>query len=85
MAGLVGLLALPCASPLAADDGDLDASFGGGAFTVGWGVDDARATVLEPIAGGELLVGGVIGTDLPGDIDGWGVDKIEADGSRDLA
>ena len=82
IAGLVGLLALPCAAPGAADDGDLDPTFDGGAFTVGWLAGHARATVAEPIAAGELLVGGTVGEE-PGEIDGWVVAKLEADGSRD--
>jgi len=83
LALLVGCLAASAASPLAADDGDLDPSFDGGAFTLGWTAGHARATTLEPIPGGELLVGGTVG-DAPGEIDGWAVAKLEADGSRDL-
>jgi uncharacterized delta-60 repeat protein len=77
------MLTMLGALPLAADDGDLDPSFDGGAFTVGWTAGHARATALEPIAGGELLVGGTVG-DAPGEIDGWAVAKLEADGSRDI-
>ncbi|GMU65227.1 MAG: hypothetical protein AMXMBFR36_15010 [Acidobacteriota bacterium] len=79
----LGCLALPGAPPLCADDGDLDPSFAGGAFTLAWTAGHARASVLEPIPGGELLVGGTVG-DAPGEIDGWAVAKLEADGSRDL-
>jgi uncharacterized delta-60 repeat protein len=77
------LLALPLALPLQADDGDLDPTFDGGAFTLGWVAGHARATVLEPLADGELLVGGVVG-DGPGESDGWAVAKLAADGSREI-
>jgi uncharacterized delta-60 repeat protein len=84
LALLVGCLAASAAPPIAAEDGDLDPSFAGGAFTLGWSAGHARASVLEPIPGGELLVGGTVG-DAPGEIDGWAVAKLEADGTRDLA
>jgi uncharacterized delta-60 repeat protein len=71
-------------APLLAADGDLDPSFDGGAFTLAWSAGHARATVLEPIAAGELLVGGTVG-DEPGETDGWAVAKLEADGTRELA
>jgi uncharacterized delta-60 repeat protein len=74
------LLALPLALPLHAADGDLDPTFDGGAFTIGWGAEDVRATALEPIANGGLLVGGVVSED--GDVDGWVVVRLAADGTR---
>ncbi|MBZ0090192.1 MAG: hypothetical protein K8H90_07425, partial [Thermoanaerobaculia bacterium] len=76
------VLALPLALPLEADDGDLDPTFDGGAFTLAWASGHARASVLEPLADGELLVGGTV-VDEPGDSDGWAVSKLEADGSRE--
>jgi len=75
------LLALPLALPLQADDGDLDPTFDGGAFTLAWASAHAWATVLEPLADGELLVGGSVnGTGE----DGWAVAKLEADGSPEI-
>jgi uncharacterized delta-60 repeat protein len=76
------LLALPLALPLQAADGDLDPTYNGGAFTLARASGWARASVLEPIADGELLVGGEVSGTEGGD--GWAVVKLEADGSREL-
>lgn len=84
LVALVSLAAALLTSPLAAADGDLDPTFDGGAFTLAWTSGHARATVLEPLAAGELLVGGTVG-DAPGEIEGWAVAKLESDGTRELA
>lgn len=80
---LLACAALPVPlAPLAAADGDLDTSYDGGAFTLAWVSGDARANVVLPIANGQLLVGGTVGE--PGGNDGWGVAKLDANGTREL-
>ena len=73
------LSALAVSPALHAADGDLDPTFDGGTVRHVWGSDAATATELEPLAGGELLVGGTV--------DGprrWAVAKFYDDGTLDI-
>ncbi|MEO8276599.1 MAG: hypothetical protein ABI639_10280 [Thermoanaerobaculia bacterium] len=77
--GLACVATFSSASPLRAADGDLDASFQGGAIRVLWGNDAATANELLPLADGRLLVGGTIA-----DPKRWAVAKISSTGALNL-